>query len=151
MISLSLVLRMILITKLTHCFSNSLTQPVAKGKLTRKKYIKCTATSLLFTFEPHLLFLILLRFQGYVNPERMISPPGRLILFLSLLFVESSKFYYEFGENRKKTPASSPLGCLRSAYFSSPPKGVQVAQGSSFQREYIPLNRKRRRDMMQSP
>lgn len=78
----------------------------------------------------------------------MISPPGRLILSFSLLFVESSKFSYEFEENKTNTtPASFPLGCLRSAYFSSPRKGIQVAQGSSFQREYIHLNREARRDV----
>ena len=54
----------------------------------------------------------------------MISPPGRLILFLWLVVCGIFKVSLWIWAKTKqdKTPASSPLGCLRSTYFSSPPK-----------------------------
>lgn len=152
LISLFLVLRMILITKLTHCFSNSLTQPVAKGKLTRKNILNVLPHLFCLLSNHIFYFIYCLGSKGmWIQKELFLLQVGLSFSF-SLLFVESSKFSYEFEENKTNTtPASFPLGCLRSAYFSSPRKGIQVAQGSSFQREYIHLNRERRRDMMQSP
>lgn len=101
----------------------------------QEKYIKCTATSLLFTFKPHLLFHILFRLQGYVNPERMISPPGRLIPFPLACCLWIFKIFPMNLRKTKQTQHHFPLGCSKCLFLQST-EGIQVAQEVLSERVY---------------